>query len=253
MKLKKFFFMGALALLFLTAILFLILKADYGNNVPQKKDIPGTQTFDLKSRLKQKPGIEITEAFPVKDYLDSSNYENINLILTDLMMMDSLNNDESANRRLLSEVLTSKLFVKDSLRLAQGGIDSLFAVLQWAEKFAACSEIDGQNRIVFKSIAAYWLTYISNKLAKISAEQPSVKYKFRFRYLLARCDEMKFTTGVKITEMEKVVDNLTRNKWAHLINATWNQTSLLQKIFFLVVILATLYGYYLIALKILKK
>jgi hypothetical protein len=253
MKLKKFILTGILSLLFLGIILFLILKADYRNNVPQRKDISDVQTFDLTYRLKQRPGINMQEAFPVKDYLDSSNYENISLISADLVMMDSLNNDESTNRRLLSEVLTAKLFEKDSLKLAHGGIDSLYAVLQWAEKFGACAEIDKQNRILYQSIASYWLTYISNRLSKISAEKPSEKYKFSFRYLLARCDEMKFTAGVKVTEMEKVVDNLTRNKWAHLVSASWNQTSILQKILFLVIFLITLFGYYLIVLKFLKK
>jgi hypothetical protein len=203
--------------------------------------------------LRQSPGAAIETVFPVKDYLDSANYEIISLVRADLDIMDSIYTDESANRRLLSEVLTSKLFEKDSARLANGGHDSLFAVLQWAEKFGTCAEIDEQNRILFKSIAAYWLSYITNRLASISADRPSEKYKFSFRYLLARCDEMKFTTGIKVTQMEKVVDNLTRNKWSHLISASWNQTSILQKLLFMMVIIITLFGYYLIVLKILKK
>ena len=242
------------SLFFLASLLlYLVLKADYNTAILQKKDPPAKSVFTLKPYLKELPANEIIQKFPEKNYLDSANYQNILFIKADLATLDSANPNESANRQLISTILTNKLFERDSARLSSFNLDTLLLQLQWAEKFKTYAEIDVQNRILYKSISSFWLSYICNRLTSYSSENPSVKYQFKYKYLVARCYELKFTCAVKVESIEKVVDNFTSNKWAHLTSALWDQTSKLQKILFLIFTLLSLYGYYLIILKLLKK
>jgi hypothetical protein len=249
---RNIILIGIVALL-MGCLLFFIAKADYSINVLQREDPTSKRSFKLGRYLQAASLDSLAQAFPYAVYLDSAQYGNVHFIQEDLALLDSIAKDPSVSRQLLSELLTNRLFARDSAKLATYNPDSLLALLQWAEKFKYYAEADLSNAILYKSICSYWLSHICNRLSAYSRENPSGKYAFKYKYLVARCHELKFTTAVKVGSMEKVVDNLTGNNWAHLVNASWNQTTILQKIVFLLITLISIYGYYLIIKKIIKR
>ncbi len=127
--------------------------------------------------------------------------------------------------------------------------DSLIYLMQWAERFQYYAEIDNKNKILFKVVYDYWMNFISDKLTGFSKETPSLKYAFKFKFLVAKCSERKYNIGLKVTATEKVIDNLVRSKWGHLFDASWNQASLLQKILLSLLVITFLYGIYCMILK----
>jgi hypothetical protein len=246
MKKAKIILLWVLVAALMSLLLYFVLKADDDILVPAQKNVARKNSFDLRSHIQGINAADIVNSFPYKAYLDSSNYDNILFIKNDLVTLDSLNPDIGANRQLFAELLTNKLYSRDSIRLAGNSLDSLIPVLQWAVKFSDYAEIDITNRSLFRSVHSYWINIISNKLADYSRETPSIKYQFKFRYLVARCEEFKFFPSVHVTSSEKVVFNITHHKWAHLFSAAWDQTSLSEKLLGLFLILSVLYGYVLV-------
>ncbi len=234
-------------------LLYIFVKYNYDTKVVQKDYPAQSNTFNLHNRLKSIPKDELVKNFPWKDYLDSANWRNITCIKESLAQLDSFSGDAGTNREMLSGVLTNKLSAKWEAKYNNYNPDSLLNIVQWAEDFRAYAQIDPGNDIFYESVVSYWLSYVTNKLAHFSQKKGSIKYSFKYKYLVARCHELKFTTPVKVSKTEKVLENLTAGKWAHLTDASWNQTSLLQKLVFLALMLITGYGYYLIITKIIKK
>ena len=220
-------------------VVWKILKADTNDDIPQLRKY-SNQGVEICSWAKV-VGISpdsVKENFPYREYTDSCNFWNITAIRKDLSCLDGLFKEPSSNREALSIALTSELSpkLKDYLSVYQP--DSLLILVQWVEKFKNYAELDPDNNIFYESIYEYWMDKISNELSIITVKNPSIKYNFKFKYLQTRCVEQRFSPGVKKTSSEKAIENLVYNKWGHLINASWHQSTVLQKfLFFLAVII----------------
>jgi hypothetical protein len=237
-------------LLVVIIVLYLFIRTDYDNQLPQRNNASNRSNFNLAPRFAVIPEDRLAADFPYKAYLDSANYQSLQAIRTDLALMDTLYKDDSKCREVLSETLTNRLKEKVDPALQQYRPDSLLQLVQWAERFQNYAEADRPNAVFHKSIATFWLTYVSNKLAAYAKNKSSLKYDFKYKYLVGRCYELKYSTPVIVTKMEKVINNLIGSKWGHLTDASWNQASWLQKIVFLILVLITLYAYYLLIKKI---
>jgi hypothetical protein len=185
---------------------------------------------------------DLPNRFPYKEYLDSCNTWNILSIKNDLACLDTLFENKNNNRRTLSIALTSKLSPRFDKYLQKYQPDSLLVLLQWAEKFKTYAEADQDNKIFYESIYNYWTDTISHILSRTGTKTSSIKYNFKFKYLQTRCIEQRVSPAIKKTSFEKAYENLIYNKWGHLINASWNQTSVIQKIVFLLAVVIFLIG-----------
>lgn len=251
---KKYFlqlFIGICA--FMLLALYFIIRADYDTLVIQKERRLHTTSFELKNRLNSIKKENLGMTFPWKDYLDSTNIDDVLIIKKDLAVLDSFTKSPSTNRQMLSDVLTNKLNELTAARYQQYNADTLLQLVQWAEDFKGYANLDPDNDIFYESICSYWLSFVTNKLAEFSKLNRQIKYSFKYKYLVARCHEYKFTTPVKVSKTEKVAENFTNGKWAHLTDAAWNQTTVWQKLIFLIILIITGYGYLLIIHKIIKK
>ena len=84
---------------------------------------------------------------------------------------------------------------------------------------------------------------ISKNLSEYSENNVNAKFNFEYRYLTAKCNEKRYNVSVKVSPLEKVIQNILGNSWAHLFEASWNQASVLQKIIVAVLLLATCFCY----------
>ena len=99
------------------------------------------------------------------------------------------------------------------------------------------------NKMLYFNVSDYWFQFIVKKMSEISVVKPEIKYDFKFRFLQGKLAEKSYFFSTKVTSIEKVVYNLTSNGWAHLFQASWNQTNYFQKIVFLLVLLFTILSY----------
>jgi hypothetical protein len=248
---KKYFKLSAFAFL-LVIVVLLVYKlsgAKYNNYMPQQKNISDACDFNMLNAVAGLKPENVEASFPFGKYLDSANYNSIVCIKKDLKQLDSATHDRMLSQKILSDALTSKLSARISSQFVKYAPDSLIYLMQWAEKFQFYADADDENSILYRSIFYHWFSFIGDKLTEYSKEKPSIKYDFKFKYLLARCNEKKVSPSVKITSFEKVIDNVVQSKWGHLFDASWNQASWLQKVGVLLLAFLFLYGIYCIIYK----
>ena len=197
--------------------------------------------FDLRSNLSGVNKESLTAKFPYSTYLKSNNYQDAASIQKDLKILDSLVVDKMLVRGLISTVITDSLFNQNFSTSENSNLDSLNYRLQWAEKFKYYGESDpsSENQLLFQSIYDYWLSKISKNLTEYSNTNEKAKFNFQYRYLTAKCNEKRYNVSIKVSSLEKVIQNILGNKWAHLFEASWNQASLLQKIVIAILLIAT--------------
>jgi len=250
MYIKKNIFI-LVVILFLVLFGFIIIKitkADTSDKMPQSRIYPlrYNSICDWPELATIKTDSLFFE-FPYQKYNDSCNFWNVQSVKNDLNCLDSkFSFDSSMNRQVLSEALTSKLEKRVVAYFSGYQPDSLIVIIQWAEKYRNYAELEPQNELFYKSIYDYWMGKVASTVTAYASEIPSRKYNFKFKYLLNRCVEQRYSPGTKVTSGEKAFNNLIYNNWGHLINASWNQTSVLQKIVFFTFFVFTLIGYLLL-------
>src|SRR5207244_2242716 len=114
----------------------------------------------------------------------------------------------------LSEALTTKKFYSGFEKSLQNyNPDTLLLLIQWAEKFQNYAEIESDNYFLYDAIYGFWLSKISNKIAFYSTQDNSIKYDFKYQFIVARCNEKHFSVAVSVTPVEKIIDNIVSKKW----------------------------------------
>lgn len=243
----------SISLFMLIFFLTVILRTKNDDNIMQIKECSVKTNYNLENALRRLPAEQLRDVFPYDAYLDSSSICDISVIKNDIAVLDKLYGDPDMSKRLISIALTEKLENKSAGKLASYDPDYLLSLMQWGEKFKAYAELDKENYYVFDGIYGFWMDKISNKLVDYSQEDNSLKYEFKFKYLAVRCNEKKHSVGLAVTKTEKFLQNITYNKWNHLLNASWAQSSNLQRIIFSLLIIFTLYAYFLFFKKILNR
>lgn len=236
---------AAVVLISIVFFTYIAARTNLAEGLPQQVANTGGSNFNIANYLVQKniAAPNLLQDFPYETYLDSTNTRNIRVIKNDLALLESFSNDVSTSQQIVSEALTTKLEPRLVNYLHPYNPDSLLVLVQWAEKFQHYAEIDPANDILHESIYNYWMDKVSNQLGKFSAEESSRKYDYKFKYLRSRCIEKRFVPAIKVTSEEKAFNNLVYGNYGHLLNASWNQTSILQKAVFVILVLLTLYGY----------
>jgi hypothetical protein len=243
---------GTVSSLLLAVLFFKIVNADPSANIPQLEIVTDASAFDLATHIPNGAGYDVYKQFPYTAYLDSANIRNIRAIKRDLSILDTLTHDPGSNRRTLSHALTEIRGGRLEYKFSEYQPDSLLVLIQWAEQFQYYAQFDQDNDIFYQSIYTYWLGFATNKLAVFSRQDPSLRHDFKFKYLVARCNEKKFSTPVKVSSFEKVLDNILYSNWGHLIHASWNQSSWLLKTGMLLFFLVTAYGFFSLVKRIIR-
>lgn len=236
--------MGVLGLiLFYTG--YVIIRTDNNNNLPPFRSVSVVDTFNLKDRvITISSDSTLLEKFPYADYVKFANYENIQILRRDISLLDSLfSKNTMFNRMVLSNTLTDSLLKLNYSKYDKYEPDNYISLFQWADKFKSYAEYDLENKNLYKSVHLYWMNFIANKLSDFSKADNKLKYDFKFRFLVAKCEENKYNVAPYVTPIEKVIFNILGCHWSHLFEASWLQASGLQKIIFGILILFTICSY----------
>lgn len=223
---------------------YTIVRVDDSAYIPPYKEIDPTDTFSLRTYILSISADSLANKFPYGKYLDYANYDNIITIKKDLNTLNTLfTGDSSLNQQILSDALTDSLMNRLSVKYDNYKADSLIYLLQWAERFKNYAEVDPLNEPLFNAIYIYWMGFISNKLSNYSSENNKIRFDFKYRFLVAKCNEKHSYVNVRVTSIDKFFYNLLGNQWTHLFKASWNQATTLQKIVTAVIFIFTLISY----------
>ena len=246
MKLNKLSIILAVILItILSFIAYQIIRVDNDNYMPSYRPIDRTDTFNLRLHINSIPADRVLNYFPYKMYLNYANFNNVQIIKRDINILNSkFPTTLMDNQAVLSMALTDSLKVRIFKKYELYDSEALIYLLQWAERFKFYGEVDIENELLFNSIYDYWKSFICNKLSTYSSQNSKIKFDFKFRYLTAKCSQLKGSVSPKITPTEKVIYNILDNKWSHLLNASFYQSSFLQKLLISIIIIFTTFSWF---------
>jgi len=252
---KKYFII--MVFVFISFFLILLLSKVVNNDnitiIPEEKPCPEKAYFNLQNHLHNIDKSKFKQTFPYDIYIDSANYCDINSILYDLKLMNLINPDAKANRRILAKALTEKLEEKNKNLFNNYNPDGLIMILQWVNKLNHYKDIDTANIKLYRIIHRYWYNYVSNKLSQYNDDNSNLKYGFKFKYLLSTCQSNNYPPDIRFSNTAKVIDNVINNKWAYLFKRFWDGTNFVFKFLLSIISVLTLYGYYCIFIVNFKK
>jgi len=243
-KLDRNIIIVTLHAIFIILIFLFLSRINNDSYLPEQQIINDNCSFNLKLSYNGKSNFKDINSFPTKSFLDSGNYKNVECLINTLNSLDTLTNDESLSIQILYSVLSDSLLKRDSSIFAHYNLDNLIRQMQWVEKLQCYDELDSKHRAFFNGIYEFWMENISNKLQSYSKDTTSIRHAFKYKFLVAKCNERKYIVGVKETSSEKVIGNLVRSDWGHLFDASWNQSTLLMKVIFIFFIFVFFYGIY---------
>ena len=220
------------------------------NIVNQEVECVGNAHSDILNFIGKEKSKSLNNEF--KNYLDSRNICAITDLKNDIKKLEIVFKNKKEVQEVFIEILTNKLYALDSTKFNSNDLAYISKRLLWVEKFKPYSEIDEEYQDLYLTIYDYWMTKISNRLQICSEAREDLRYSYLFSYLTTRCNEKKYSVVVKRSKTENVIESILNNKIGHLINASWNQSSIALKIFFSVFFAITLYSYYLLVLKVKK-
>ena len=219
-----------------------ITKANDDNYMPSisKEKLP--RNFDLRNNIKDLDETNIENNFPYVEYVSSQDFLNYTYFKQDLDEIKSKTKNDSKAQEILYKALTDTL---DKFKHEQytANLDSMIYLFQWADKYRVYSDIDTTNAILYSAIHEFWIKKISDKLAQLSKDNSTILTNFKFKFLVAKCDEIKYNTPLKISSTTKVVNYFIQKKWAHLFQASWNQASKLQISILFLFLTITIFSY----------
>ncbi len=251
MKKTKLFLLLSLMI---TVILFFILgyfivKPNHDETIPKYEAFTGTpinDTFDFKSVLSPTAAGSIRTTFPYEKYIQSARYLDIHAIKNDLSALDAIypsNKSNGANIEALYYSMADSLLPKKQQLFQEYNSDTLIRLLQWAEGMKYIALYEPDHALLYNSVGDFWINFISQQLSAQSEKNSKAKYDFKYRFLKGKLLELSYTFSTKVGSFNKFVYNIASNNWAHLFDATWNQTSVLQKLIFIILGLGTIFCY----------
>ncbi|MFM9948946.1 MAG: hypothetical protein ACKV1O_13485 [Saprospiraceae bacterium] len=225
-----FLWLGVLVT-FVVFIACIVITTDYTSTVPQERPCVPKPSFHLDQRFATIDATKIRELFPYQIYLDSADWCDVNAIVRDLHLLDSINKDStSLNREILVKALTEELENQVAGSFVGYHPDSLILLLQWAVRFNNYQELDKDNSKVFRVIYRHWFNFVSNKLGDYAKDNPEIKYDFKFKYLVGICHAKKFSPPIGSSMGEKIVNYFIEKNYSYLFNRFWNATGILFKV-----------------------
>ena len=233
-----------------TSLLILKLsRIDQSSNIPLTEN--NNNQISIENYVNKNDSLIIQNKFPYSEIIKSNclgNYSEINKITNYLYLIS----DSFTIQNIVYNTLTDTLLKYKYNNNLNIPLDSMISLYQWVVGLNYMSKIDLNNQLIYEGAFLYWNGKISTYLNNYSKENTSKRNKFKFKYLVAKVEENGGSVSVKQTSTDKFVSNLIESNYAHLISATWNQTSIIQKIIITILTIITIYTYFYTIKKMIK-
>jgi hypothetical protein len=214
--------LGCLLICLIWLNLYWALKSDRDNYLPQVAEPVQSPATAVPAWLGEIPKDSLFGRFPYQKYISATSITDIAGIERDARLLDSLTGEHSITLDILATAFTDSLLPAWSKRATPYVADSLIVLMQEIEGFQLLGKMPGPNKELYAAIYQYWMSQFKNWLDGFSRQNPGLKYQFKFRFLAAKCDENRYGVAPKVTETEKIVNNIAESKWSYLYQRIWN-------------------------------
>jgi hypothetical protein len=175
---------------------------------------------------------------------------NCSVFLTEIQIKELSNAlvNNFPNKKDLIQFGLITLLTEQTLQKVKGNLevyhpDKIKGILDWLSTLNVAAKLDPDNEIIYLSVTDYWFNFLSGKLTEYQKINPDIRYYFKFRYLVQKCNQALYFVNVEETKFEKFKKNLLANHWIHLIQASWSDAKLWQKVALSASFLLTVFTY----------
>ena len=218
--------------------------SDYDANILAEQRCQ-SKHFELTQYLAGIAPANLSQHFPYEFYLNSSNWCSADGIRATLAVLDSFRPDSlSENRELLFNALTIHLEKRWEKKFSNYQPDTLISLAHWVARFYDYQEaVDVNDAQVFRIVSRYWFVKLSNALSRFSEDDTSIKYSFKFRYIVAICQSKGFSPPISNSMLEKTLIYFMDQNYGYLFHRFWNSTDWKFKAFSGLGLLTIFYGF----------
>ena len=198
----------------------------------------------MKATLKKLEWSKLEIDFPYGDYLDAATWCDIKAVIQHVEELDNFYQGEDPKGvQIIIEALSKRLEKRYELRHTYYNPEGLIEILQWAISFKQYSDDHKTNKIQ-RIITRYWFNYVSGKLSFFAKQKPSLKYDFKFRYLVGLCNSYKFSPSIGNSKFEKVILNFIDTNFGYMFHRFWYSTGVVFKLVVGLGVMLQLYAYW---------
>lgn len=176
---------------------------------------------------------ELSTIFPKKKFKDSIDYENaIQVDHTISQTLSSIKGDTLDTYRFFVKDLLEPIITNDTLKTYNP--EFLLRQLNAGASYKSLGIFNPKASLYADAIADQYFQLVSNQLTKFQEKKPDLVNQFNFQYLVQRVGEYNYYPNRKETSADKFLKTFLENDYFHLVNTTWQKSSIVQKIFLFV-------------------
>ena len=194
--------------------------------------------------------IDCFESFSNDSYLFKKNNDKNNFDSSSISFNSYRKNIAYESPTNLENIINS-LFAYSTDSLMKYEFDSLVynpdvikELIFWVEEFKYYKKNDTASfSIIYPSIYDYWMNKIGSCVIQASEKNSDLKYDKKFNFIVNQLECKKYSIGIKFSNFEKLIDNITKRKWYYIFNRLMIETSILVKVLMSIFLIITFSSY----------
>jgi hypothetical protein len=227
MKFKYAFFV--LVLINGLIVMWGLSKTFFEDPLTQDIQVNKPGLLNLKAVLTNHKQAELNAVFPKQKFRDSINYESASEVAHTInQTLGIIKGDSIETYRFFVKELLEPNISKDTMQEFNSAV--LLRQLNAGVNFKALGQLDPKATLYADAIADQYFQLVSNQLTKFQEKKPELVNQFSFQYLVQRVGEYNYYPNRKETSADKFLKTFLENDYFHLMNTSWQKSSIMQKI-----------------------
>lgn len=206
--------------------------------------------YDVHNSFQSLNSNNIYVAFPYKSYLDSASWWSFKTIQSTFSELENIRKiDHETVNIVLRNCLVDSLLSKWNYN----NIDSLELLLIILEKYQNYAETNPVLSDFFYEVADNYGVFVAKNLTELAENNKNLKSTFKFNYVRQHSKCLTYPPNIGLSNLEKVILNISQGNFSYLWGRFWNGTSFIFKSLIalpmLLVLIFFIYGFILIIQK----
>lgn len=223
---KKFFISLSISLSILVIFLIYIISSiDYKGFKDVSLHNSKSSSFVDELLLDSNKLNKFVNEFPNQVKKEQISFNEFRVVDNELIRFDSVVNNSFASQGIMSIIYTKILFDNNKTNC----LDTLNSILIWVDEFKLNQITKSKYSSCYSSIVDFWYNSTLNTIDSLAKNDNNIKFSFKYRYLLQKCNENGYYSNAGHSIIEKLVINIMENNWSYIFNRFWNGTSILYK------------------------
>lgn len=207
--------------------------------VENNDTLPSSVSQPVNDLIKGSTDTSINQAYFTKT-VGLNNPKSLIFTVNEILKGKQVKDTMGVYREIIEKVFTPAIAEFDSTKpYSAAGINQL---INQGYTFANAAQYYPQEALYLNTLADMHFNNASKQLEYYQKSNTALSNQFTFQYLSQRCVEMNVGSNLKESSADKFVKTLLEEDYFHLVNTTWNKSSIKLKLMIGFVMLLTILG-----------